>query len=176
LTVRTGRQGVAARAGHDLVIEVTSWDGLLVIGGSGSALSVTADASSLEVREGTGGVRPLTDDDRAEIRRNIAEKVLDSARHAQITFASTAVEHTGADALAVAGDLAIAGVTHPVRFEVALERGAVGTVLRATLPVVQSTFGIRPFSALMGTLKVADPVEVMAEARLPPPAQAEGAG
>ena len=163
LTVRTGREGVAARAGHDLVLEPTRWNGSLVLGDERSELSVTVDAASFEVRQSTGGVKPLTEDDRAQIRRNIADKVLRIAQHPTITFASTAVERTSDQTVAVAGDLTIAGVSRPVQFDIAMARAR----LRAELSVLQSEFGIRPFSALMGTLKVADAVEISAEARLP---------
>ena len=168
LTVKTGRQGMAARAGHDLVLDVTQWNGSLVIDpdSSRSELSVTVDAGSLEIRDAVGGVKPLTADDRTEIRRNIADKVLHVGKNPAITFASTAVKHTNDRTLAVAGNLAIAGVTRPVQFDVTLAPGGNSAVLRATVTIAQSKFGIRPFSALMGTLKVADNVEITGEARL----------
>ena len=34
LVVETGRTGAAAKAGHDLTIDVTSWEATLEIGGS----------------------------------------------------------------------------------------------------------------------------------------------
>jgi hypothetical protein len=46
------------------------------------------------VREGLHGVKPLTDKDRGEIRKNIDEKIL---RGLDITFRSTAVEALAAD-------------------------------------------------------------------------------
>jgi polyisoprenoid-binding protein YceI len=166
LTVRTARAGLAARAGHDLVLEVTRWSGSLSVDAADPArshLSITADAGSLEVREAVGGAKPLSDADRLEIRRSIAEKVLRTADHPEITFVSTAVEHPRETALRVTGDLTIAGVTRPVGFDVETD----GATFRAAVALRQSTFGIRPFSAFMGTLKVADGVEVVAEARAP---------
>jgi polyisoprenoid-binding protein YceI len=161
---------MAARAGHDLTLEVTRWSGTLVIDpdSARSGLSITVDADSLEVRSSAGGVKPLTDDDRAEIRRNIVDKVLNVIAYPAITFASTSLTQTKDRTLAVAGDLAIAGVTRPVQFDVVLASDRNAVVLRAAVSIAQSRFGIRPFRALMGTLKVADDVEITAEARLRP--------
>src|SRR4051812_39982976 len=84
LLVRTSRTGLGARAGHDLTIEATEWAALVTVrGGDPARSSVTAevDVDSLEVREGSGGVKPLSDSDRAEIRRIIREKVLHAEQH-----------------------------------------------------------------------------------------------
>ena len=35
------------------------------------------------------------------------------------------------------------------------------------MPIVQSSFGVKPFSAMMGALKVKDEVEVDLDVRLP---------
>ena len=32
VTIKTGREGAAAKAGHDLVLEATSWDGTIEVG------------------------------------------------------------------------------------------------------------------------------------------------
>src|ERR671929_1242535 len=78
LQVRTYREGVAAKAGHDLIIDVARWDATVEVAGdpAGWTIELNADPRSLEVREGVGGVKPLTDKDRLEIRKNIDEKIL----------------------------------------------------------------------------------------------------
>ncbi len=78
LQVRTYREGVAAKAGHDLILAVTRWDATLEAGGVPAqwTMSLNADPRSLEVREGLRGVKPLTHRDRDEIRKNIDGKVL----------------------------------------------------------------------------------------------------
>ena len=82
LQIRTYREGVAAKAGHDLILTVARWDATLEVGGEPGrwTVSVNADPRSLEVRAGVGGVKPLTDRDRAEIRKNIDAKVLGASR------------------------------------------------------------------------------------------------
>ena len=86
LQVKTYREGMAAKVGHDLVIEVTRWDATVDL--AASTVELNADPRSLEVREGVRGLKPLTDKDRSEIHKSIDDKVL----HGQpIAFRSTAV-------------------------------------------------------------------------------------
>jgi polyisoprenoid-binding protein YceI len=162
LLVRTYREGVAAKAGHDLVIEVTRWDATVEVAAdpAGTSIEMSADSRSLEVREGLRGLKPLTDRDRAEIRKNIDEKVLHGH---PISFRSTGVRLLEGGLL-VDGELAIAESARPmsVRLDVEADGHISGTV-----PLAQSDWGIKPYRGLMGALKVRDEVEVVIDARLP---------
>jgi polyisoprenoid-binding protein YceI len=164
LTVRTGRRGAASKAGHDLVIEVTSWRATLEIGDPPAqpAVALTADARSLRVREGSGGMTALDDDDRANIEQTIDDEVL---KGGTVEFRSTRVEPAaGGEGLRVEGDLDLLGARRPVAFD--LTAGGEGRLTgRARLR--QTDWGMKPYSALFGTLKVADEVEVAIDARLP---------
>jgi hypothetical protein len=51
---------------------------------------VAVEVESFQVRKGTGGVKPLTDADRAEIHKTLGE-VLRPAQHPTITFRSRQV-------------------------------------------------------------------------------------
>jgi polyisoprenoid-binding protein YceI len=162
LSVRTGRTGAAAKAGHDLVIEVTAWEGTLRVGDDPADTSVEleADATSLHVREGSGGMQSLGDDDKANIRTTIDDDVLKG--HA-IAFRSTAV--TGADGqLTVEGELTLAGTTRPLAFDLVV--GDEGRLSGAAV-VKQTDWGMKPYSTLFGALKVADEVRVEIDAALP---------
>ena len=152
--MRTARKGAAAKAGHDLVIEVTSWSATLELADepAQSSLGLDADAGSLRVREGTGGVMELGDDDRREIEKNIDDEVLGRQ---PIEFRSTSVEGER-----VEGELELAGERHPISFELAA--GEDGR-LTGSATVTQSDWGMKPYTALFGTLKVADEVEVAVE-------------
>ncbi len=164
LVVKTYRECLAAKAGHDLIIEVQRWEGMLEVGEdrSGSSVELTADARSLHPREGLRGVKPLGDKDRAEIRKNIDEKVLGGE---PISFRSSGVEAAGGDSgLSVHGELTMNGQSRPASFE--LSGGPDGTVT-GTAELVQSEWGIKPYRGLMGALKVRDSLEVVFEARLP---------
>jgi polyisoprenoid-binding protein YceI len=162
LTVRTGRTGAASKAGHDLLIEVTSWRATLDLDGEEPAVELTAEARSLRVREGSGGMSALDDDDRANIEQTIDDEVL---KGGAIAFRSRRVEPSAdGAALHVEGDLDLLGTTRPVAFDLAA--GDDGR-LTGYAPLRQTDFGLKPYSALFGTLKVADEVEVAVDARLP---------
>jgi polyisoprenoid-binding protein YceI len=158
LQVKTYREGIASKVGHDLVIDVTAWQGTIVLNGSTSSISLDADSASLEVREGHNGVKPLSDKDRSEIRKNIDNKIL---RQQPISFRSSSVER-GADALSVQGELSIGDTSRPVQFDLAIEGGRV----RGIVPLAQREFGIKPYSAMMGALKVRDDIEIVIDAPL----------
>jgi polyisoprenoid-binding protein YceI len=158
LVVKTYREGVAAKVGHDLVIEVSRWEGTVDI--AGSAIELSADSSSLEVREGLRGVKPLTDKDRVEIRKNIDDKL----RRLPIRFRSSAARIDDDGRLVVEGELTMADVTRPVTARLGVEAdGRVG----GTIGLAQSDWGIKPYRGLMGALKVRDEVEIVIDVRLP---------
>jgi polyisoprenoid-binding protein YceI len=162
LLVRTGRSGAAAKAGHDLVMHVTSWEAELELAEDPAATTMllAADGTSLRVQHGHGGMNRLGDEDKASIHQSIDEEVL---KREDITFRSTRV--TGADGrLDVRGELTIVGRTQPIDFD--LHIGADGT-LSATAVVTQSAWGLKPYSILFGALKVADDVEIELDGHVP---------
>jgi polyisoprenoid-binding protein YceI len=160
LVVKTYREGLAAKAGHDLVIDVTRWHA--TIDTAAGTLELSADPRSLEVREGLRGVKPLTDRDRGEIRKNIDDKVLGGQ---PIEFRSSAVRMPdGPGRLTVEGELSMAGSARPVSAK--LDVGGDGRVT-GTIALMQSAWGIKPYRGLMGALKVRDEVEIVVDARLP---------
>lgn len=164
LLIKTGRAGLGRSVGHDLTIEVTRWSATATVADDPAGSSVTAEieTGSFEVVEGVGGVKPLTPSDRAEIVKNIQDKVLQTRAHPAITFRSTSVEGTP-ESFTVEGDLTIRGVTRPVTV-----RGRVsGDRLTGGATVVQTRWGVKPYSALLGQLKVADPVEIEFDLKTP---------
>lgn len=158
LLVHTRRQGAAAKAGHDLEILVTRWTGTLQIGES-TSLGLTADSSSLRVREGRGGMKALDEADKDNIRQTIDDEVLQKT---PIEFRSSGVRQVNGG-LQVRGELELMGETRPLEFD--LDLTADGRVT-GTVTVKQSAWGIKPYSALFGALKVADEVEITVQAGL----------
>jgi polyisoprenoid-binding protein YceI len=152
LSVRTKRTGAAAKAGHNLLIEVTAWQATLAVGDE-TSIELSADATSLRVREGTGGMQALGDDDKANIEQTIDDDVL---KRRDISFRSTHVD-VAADALAVQGELTLFGATRPLAFDLAV---ADDGTLSGTAIVKQTDWGMKPYSGLFGALKVVDEVEV----------------
>jgi len=162
LSIRTTRQGAASKAGHDLRIEVGSWEAEFKLGEAPeqSAMTLAADSRSLRVIEGTGGIKSLTGDDKASIQKTINDEVL---KGCAIEFRSSEVRGGAGDGLSVRGDLDLGGRTAPVTFDLAL--GDDGRVT-GSATVKQTDFGMKPYSALFGALKVADEVTVAIDAKL----------
>lgn len=167
ILVKTARTGLGAKAGHDLTIEVARWRGTAVVDTNEPArcsVTVEIDVDSFQVREGTGGVKPLTSSDRAEINKTLREKVLHTYRHPTITFSSTWVEGSP-ESFTVKGDLTIVGVTRPVTVRCQSSDGQV----RGSATVVQTQWGIRPYTTFFGALKLKDEVAVAVDVALTPP-------
>src|SRR5439155_24231047 len=83
LLVKTGRTGLGARAGHDLTIEATEWSADVTVNAADparSSVAVEVAVGSLRVRTGSGGLKPLTDSDRAEIEKIMGTKILHTDR------------------------------------------------------------------------------------------------
>jgi polyisoprenoid-binding protein YceI len=158
MLLRTGRQGVGSTVGHDLTLEVTVWSVEIDVpetGPADAAVTARIDLGSLTVRDSSGGARPLTDKDRADIQQN-AQRVLDTGDHGAASFESTGVV-VGDDHATISGVLTLHGVAAPV--DVHLRELGPGRY-RAGTVVTQSAYGIKPYSALLGALKVRDEVEV----------------
>ena len=167
LVLRTTRAGVAAKAGHDLTMEITSWSARADVpaedaGGLAAAtITAKADLGSLAVREGTGGARPLTDSDRGEIEKN-ARRILARGGRGTAVFASSRVI-PGAAGGAIEGTLTLHGQAQPVRLQVT---GPAPGRYRGAGTVLQTRFGIRPYTALLGALKLRDEVSLEFEVDL----------
>ena len=152
LAVKTFREGVAAKVGHDLVIEVTRWKAVV----DGKSVTMEVDPSSLRVRESRNGLKPLSDKDRRDIHDNIEKQVLGGR---SIAFACGAIIDD-ASGVTAPGELTIGGITGPV--SAALARTPDGR-LRGTIALRQSDFGIKPYKGLMGTLRVRDEIEIVVD-------------
>lgn len=162
IILRTFRDGLAASAGHDLTIDAVRWSGELVVADdlSPESLDVTVDLGALVVRSGAGGIKPLTDRDKREIAVS-ARKVLAADRYPEATFTATSFQ-PGPDGSGgtIGGTLVLAGQPRPQQLQVSQTGPG---QYRATTTVKQTSFGIKPYSAFLGSLKVADAVEVEVE-------------
>ena len=171
--VKTGREGLAARAGHDLTLEITRWSARLTVpgadgGGIASAtLTAELDLGSLAVREGTGGAKPLSDRDRRDIQAQ-ARKILGDPATASFASSRVIPSSSGSPSSsangAVEGTLTLRGTSRPLRLQVTSP--APGTY-RGTATIRQTDFGITPYTGFFGTLKLKNEVTVEFEATIP---------
>jgi polyisoprenoid-binding protein YceI len=163
IKIHTKREGLASRVGHDLTLEPARWNADVELDPddiSKSSVTATIDPGSIEVLEGTGGAMPLSDKDRADIRKNLTQKVFTSG---SIDFRSTAVSSNGDGRITVSGDVTISGTTRPVQLDLTQS----GDRVSGRLSLRQTDFGIKPYSAMLGALKVADAVDLALDVRLP---------
>ncbi|CAN5639360.1 YceI family protein [soil metagenome] len=155
LQVLTGVDGVAARLGHRLTLVMQSWQGEVTWAGETPvAVAVSVDVASLKVDHGEGGVSPLTAPERVVARSN-ACKSLNAKRFPQITFTADTVDAT-ADGYRLTGELEIHGRHREHVVDV-----TVTDRISCRSEVRQSDYGIKPYSLMMGSLRVADVVTVV---------------
>lgn len=165
LTILTSVEGRAARFGHSLTLTMREWEASIHFDGdTADRVEVSVDVASLEVTSGKGGATPLTDIDRKMIRRT-AMKSLRADSEPTATFASTSVDG-GEARYQLNGVTTIAGKKQPVEIEVSVTENPDSWSIVGQLDVNQSDFGIKPYSAILGSLKVTDRVEVQLKAEV----------
>ena len=118
------------------------------------------DATSLEVLD-----KNPSEEDKKKIFNSMHNEVLESAKHPKIAFKSVSVNDVkqtgdGAYSFVVNGDLTLRGVTKRIAVPVAAT--ITPQQLRATgkYTLKQSDYGIKPYSAAGGTVKVKDEIVV----------------
>jgi polyisoprenoid-binding protein YceI len=149
--------------GHRLTIAVASWRATVSWSGElASAVTLTADAGSLHVVAGEGGVTPLSAAEKHLATGN-ALKCLGAEKFPEIRFESESVEAAG-DGYRIAGTVEIQGVHRHQTIDVAVADLDDSWRMSAEVVVRQTDFGVKPYSMLMGAMKVADEVTVSFQA------------
>jgi len=159
LMIVTGVAGPAAKMGHRLTIVMEAWQARVEWrDGEPVAAELSVDVGSLHVRSGEGGVTPLSGPEKSVVRAN-ALKSLDAKKYPTITFSADAIAKTEAG-YRLDGSLAIHGKSRPQVVELSVGDAGDDWVLSAEVPVTQTEFGVKPYSLLMGSMKVADEVRI----------------
>lgn len=148
--ILTFKEGLLAAAGHDLVLRAERPQ--VEVGISPPSVDVTIDPREIHVLPAVHGLSPH---DRAQIEKAMLADVLDAEHHPQIVFHSSRVL-VEAERIVVEGDLSLVGHKRPIAFVLVSS----GDVWEARIPIHQPDFGIRPYSAMLGALKVKADVEV----------------
>lgn len=151
----TYKEGVLSAVAHDLKLEVTKFE----IRVEGSAVEAEFDARSIRVatpmRNGEEAPQLLGRHYFPKIEDNVASDVLHVRRHPTVRFRGTASPGPG-EGVTLEGTLELHGTERPLR-ALAHPRGE---FLETEVAVDQPAFGIKPYSAMMGTLKVKPVVQV----------------
>jgi polyisoprenoid-binding protein YceI len=152
ILVFTFKEGLLSAVAHDLKLRATKF----TLEVEGSTAKLELDAASLRVvvamKDGQESPSSLSPAKYAEIEDNAAKDVLAVKKFPTITFAATTVTDTE-----VVGQLTLHGQTHEVRGKCS------GNTAEFRLD--QRQFGIKPFSAMLGTLKVKPEVTVRVSLR-----------
>jgi polyisoprenoid-binding protein YceI len=159
LLIHTGVAGRAAKMGHRLTIAMTTW--LATAQWSGDELvgaELTVDVESLQVLKGEGGIKALSGPEKALARSN-ALKVFEAERFPQIDFRANDIAQTG-DGYLLTGTLEIHGVVNECSVSVRVEDLGANWRLSCETEVRQSDFDMKPYSMLMGSMKVVDSVAI----------------
>jgi polyisoprenoid-binding protein YceI len=132
--------------GHDVDLRVTD---LSLEVGDDDSIKAEFAADSLQVcSEGPSA------SDRKDIERN-AEKALETQKYSTIRFRSSSVQRDG-DRARIEGDLTLHGVTNPISVEARDD----GQCWVAEVTLDQRKYNIKPFSAMLGALRVKPEVKV----------------
>jgi polyisoprenoid-binding protein YceI len=165
LTILVGKAGALSGLGHEHLIAAKAFTGRAVLPMnevSRASFVIELDAASLSVRD-----KGISDKDRTQIQSAMQTKVIETARFPKISFRSASLTNlqasTNGYTLTITGDLSLHGLVKRIAVPVVLS--ITPEQLRATGEVVikQTDFGIKPYSAAAGTVKVMDVLQIKFE-------------
>jgi hypothetical protein len=155
--VLTHKEGLLSAVAHDLQIRVERFD--LDVDEATLAVRARFDAASLRVvtalHEGAPRPEALDEGDKQKIEHSLVAEVLHATAYPSIVFASKSIEPTG-EGYRIDGDLTLRGVTRTLSFAARPQ----GDRMVAEVQLHQPSFGIKPYSAMLGALKVKPDVTI----------------
>lgn len=168
IAVKVFKGGVASALAHDHLVRAARWQGTLDVSADPVALAadVRVDATALEVDEPNARARhglegTLSDGDRAQVRASmLGAGQLDVARFPEIRFVASQIERDG-ESFRLAGELSLHGRAQRIAVPLAIARDGESFTARGSVRVRQSDFGITPYSAFLGAVRVQDEVEIV---------------
>lgn len=145
------KEGLLSKIAHDLKHRVTRFQ--LQVDQARRMVEAEIDARSLRVecviKDGKELPDALSADDKKKIEAQVMEDVLHANNCPIIHFKSTSIVELP-EGLQIEGTLALNNCTRPV----ATVARRVNGHYEADITIHQPEFGIKPFSAMMGTLKI----------------------
>lgn len=154
--VYTFKEGLMSAIGHDVKLTV----GKFTIDVQDGKVTATFDPASLTVvcamKDGVENPKALSDKDRKTIEGYVKDDVLHARRYPRITFAATGITPNDDDGYTVEGQLELHGRSRVVQGQAVLR----GEVWVTRIRLNQPDFGITPFRAMLGTLRIQPRVDV----------------
>jgi len=167
--MRTGRDGPMKSAGHDHVIASVDVEGLVLVSADPerSRADLRLPLQQLVVddpayRERFGMEPDLPESAIEGTTRNMQDKVLESSRFPWAT-ASVRVLSMQQDQAELAVSMTMHGVSHDYRVPAELKFDPDALTVSGSMTISHADFGLAPFSAAGGLLRVADDIEVVFE-------------
>ncbi len=161
LHVYTFKEGLLSKLAHDLLIDVTDFKVNLEIPEAGFAsgsLELEIQANSLKVicalKDGER-TDALKEKDIADIEKDMGGKVLHPDKFPTANFRSKTIQEKDGG-YKINGDLNLHGVTKTIDFDIDTN----GENLKGMISLLQKDYGIKPFKAMMGTLKIKNEINI----------------
>lgn len=157
--VFTFKEGLLSAVAHDLKIRVTRFS--IAIDEETRAIDARFDPTSLRVvtamKSGQEAAGALSDSDRRKIEENILNDVLHPKKFPEIRFVSSSVDEDEAGpGYRIRGRLTLCGQTR----EIELVSRSDGEGQVAEVKLHQPDWGVAPYSAMLGTLRIKADVRV----------------
>lgn len=160
--VYTQKDGMLSAVAHDLKLEVRRWSLQAdpVTGHSTATFYADSLTPLCAMKDGRERPGELSASDLEKIRQSVLHEVLDATRFPEIRFVAEQRRGDGAQQV-LSGSLTLKGKTRPFQVTISEQAG----LYQGEGRVNQPDFGIRPFSALLGALKVRPEVRVVIRQR-----------
>ena len=156
ITIFTYKEGLLSKVAHDLQIKVTSF----TVNATHDTIRASADTRSLRVehcmKQGTPDPKALSAGDKRKIESNIVKDVLKTRRFPTVTLNSGEIKDHG-DRLEIRGELNLHGQRRTVN--ITAKRN--GERYVAEFWIHQPDYGIAPYKALMGAIKLKPNLKVV---------------
>jgi polyisoprenoid-binding protein YceI len=158
----TFKAGLLSKLAHDLLIDVTDFKVNVDVpegGFASGSLGLEIQTNSLKVdcamKDGERNPGTLKEKDIADIEADMAKKVLHPDKHPTANFSSKSIQEKEGG-YHVNGELSLHGVTKPIDFDIDTSGGG----LKGRFTIIQTDYKIKPFKAMMGTLKIKDEMDI----------------
>ncbi len=174
------RVGTATRLGHSHGVEGKLASGKVAPGKTGELVfdmtSFVCDTAAARNYVGLGGSSISASDAQKATHNMRSNEVLDVGRHPQATCSLTSIVPMAGQKPGEAGPyrctgrFLLHGVTQNIAFNATLQPGSQqGTLaLRGQFSIMQTSYGIRPYSALGGLIRISDQLDIWGDLVLVP--------
>lgn len=163
------RGGLLGGFGHNHVISTSDVVGRIEIDDDPAASCVElkiavdqfkVDVEAIRLEEGEPFRKTVSEDDKSSTRKNLlGAKLLDSARFPDITILSQSWSGEFPDIL-VNSEITVKDQTNAVQFPASVSASVDQIVVTGSFAVTHEQLGLKPFTALLGGLRVRDDIQI----------------